>query len=221
MKRVPLTKHFAIAALALAAAAGAGAKTLVFCSEGSPEKLLPGVNTTGTSFDANEPIYNRIVEFERARHQGGARPGRALGHLGRRPDLHLPPAQGREVAQPARVQAQSRDFNADDVVFAFRAPVEGGGPVLQGDELQTTPTSTTWAMPKLLKSVEKVDDLTVRITLNKPEAPFLSNLAMPYAAHPVQGIRGRDAAGRARPRRSTRSRSAPARSTWCSTRRTR
>ena len=42
-------KHFAIAALALAAAAGAGAKTLVFCSEGSPENFYPGVNTTGTS----------------------------------------------------------------------------------------------------------------------------------------------------------------------------
>ena len=36
-------------------------------------------------------------------------------------------------------------------------------------------------MPKLLKSVEKVDDYTVRITLEKPEAPFLSNLAMEYA----------------------------------------
>jgi ABC-type transport system substrate-binding protein len=41
------------------------AKTLVFCSEGSPENFYPGVNTTGTSFDGNEPIYNRIVEFER------------------------------------------------------------------------------------------------------------------------------------------------------------
>jgi dipeptide transport system substrate-binding protein len=34
----------------------------------------------------------------------------------------------------------------------------------------------------LLKSVERVDDYTVRITLNRPEAPFLSDLAMEYAA---------------------------------------
>ena len=34
-------------------------------------------------------------------------------------------------------------------------------------------------MPKLLKSVDKVDEYTVKITLNKPEAPFLANLAMP------------------------------------------
>jgi dipeptide transport system substrate-binding protein len=37
-------------------------------------------------------------------------------------------------------------------------------------------------MPKLLKSVEKLDDYTVRIILNRPEAPFLSDLAMAYAA---------------------------------------
>ena len=37
----------------------------MYCAEGSPENFYPGVNTTGTSFDANEPIYNRIVEFER------------------------------------------------------------------------------------------------------------------------------------------------------------
>src|SRR5215216_2990809 len=65
MNLIPHRKHFAIAALALAAVAGANAKTLVFCSEGSPENFYPGVNTTGTSFDAAEPIYNRIVEFER------------------------------------------------------------------------------------------------------------------------------------------------------------
>src|SRR5262245_41345368 len=45
------------------------AKTLVFCSEGSPENFYPAINTTGTSFDANSQIYSRIVDFER----GGTR----------------------------------------------------------------------------------------------------------------------------------------------------
>jgi hypothetical protein len=98
----PLPASTSRRGLALAAAAGAGAKTLVFCSEGSPENFYPGVNTTGTSFDGNEPIYNRIVEFER----GGTKvvPGLAekwdISADGK--DLHLPPAQGREVAQPPR-----------------------------------------------------------------------------------------------------------------------
>ena len=57
----------AIAALAFSPllASAVRAKTLVFCSEGSPENFYPGVNTTGTSFDANSQIYSRIVDFER------------------------------------------------------------------------------------------------------------------------------------------------------------
>src|SRR5260370_3980551 len=47
-------------------AASATAKTLVYCSEGSPENFYPAINTTGTSFDASSrPIYNRLLEFER------------------------------------------------------------------------------------------------------------------------------------------------------------
>ena len=41
-------------------------------------------------------------------------------------------------------------------------------------------------MPKLLKSVEKVDDYTVQITLNEPKAPFLADLAMDFAGDPVE-----------------------------------
>ena len=50
---------------ALFAAVSPSAKTLVFCSGGSPENFYPGVNTTGTSFDANSQIYSLIVDFER------------------------------------------------------------------------------------------------------------------------------------------------------------
>lgn len=37
-------------------------------------------------------------------------------------------------------------------------------------------------MDSLISSVEKVDDLTVRFTLTKPEAPFIANLAMDFAS---------------------------------------
>src|ERR1700742_1332442 len=57
----------AVAALAIVAAfaAAADAKSLVYCSEGSPENFNPQINTTGTSFDAARGIYNQLVEFER------------------------------------------------------------------------------------------------------------------------------------------------------------
>lgn len=67
-KRMPLARAAwlcAAALPALLALSPVSAKTLVYCSEGSPENFYPGVNTTGTSFDANEPIYNGLVGFER------------------------------------------------------------------------------------------------------------------------------------------------------------
>ena len=60
------------AAVAVAAAFGvvdgkdAAAKTLVYCSEGSPEGFNPSLFTSGTTFDASSRnIFNRLVEFER------------------------------------------------------------------------------------------------------------------------------------------------------------
>jgi dipeptide transport system substrate-binding protein len=41
------------------------AKTLVYCSEGSPENFTPAINTTGTSFDAARPVHDQLVIFER------------------------------------------------------------------------------------------------------------------------------------------------------------
>ena len=53
-----------LGALALAAASPAAAKTLVFCAEGSPENFNPMINTTGTTFNANYPIYSRLADFK-------------------------------------------------------------------------------------------------------------------------------------------------------------
>src|SRR5215208_7858374 len=106
--------RFAVGALVLVAGAGAGAKTLVFCSEGSPENFYPCVNTTGTSFDGNEPIYNRIVEFER----GGTKvmPGLAekweISNDGLVYTFHL--RKGVKW-HSQRAFKPTRDFNADDV----------------------------------------------------------------------------------------------------------
>ena len=38
------------------------------------------------------------------------------------------------------------------------------------------------SMPDLIKSIEKVDDYTVKFTLNRPDAPMLANLAMDFAS---------------------------------------
>jgi dipeptide transport system substrate-binding protein len=171
----------AVALPALLALSPVSAKTLVFCSEGSPENFYPGVNTTGTSFDANEPVYNRLVEFE----YGGTKvvPGLAekwdISADGLTYTFHL--RKGVKWHASNKAFKPTRDFNADDVLFMFERQWKEDNAFFK----VTSPNHSYFSdmgMPKLLKSVEKVNDLTIKITLDKPEAPFLANLAMPYAA---------------------------------------
>ncbi|NCN71603.1 MAG: ABC transporter substrate-binding protein [Betaproteobacteria bacterium] len=181
-KRTFTLKRTALCALALPAllvVGQAGAKTLVFCSEGSPENFAPSINTTGTSFDASEQIYDNLVEFER----GTTKVVPALAQSwdiskdGLTYIFHLRKGvkwQSNKLFKP------SRDFNADDVLFMFERQWIENDPYFKV-------TSSNHAyfgdmgIPKLLKSVDKVDDYTVKIVLNAPEAPFLSNLAMQFA----------------------------------------
>jgi dipeptide transport system substrate-binding protein len=169
----------AICVPAFLVAAPLAAKTLVYCSEGSPENFYPGVNTTGTSFDATEQIYDNIVDFER----GGTK---VVPGLAEKWDIS---ADGTVYTFHLRKNAKwhsnknfkpTRNLNADDVVFMFERQWKEENPYFK----VTSPNHsyfTDMGMPKLLKSVEKVDDYTVRVTLNKPEAPFLANLAMQWA----------------------------------------
>ncbi len=170
----------ALATLALLLTAGAAqAKTLVFCSEGSPENFYPGINTTGTSFDAASQIYSRVVDFER----GGTTvvPGLAekwtISPDGLTYTFHL--RKGVKWHSNKNFKP-SRDFNADDMIFMFERQWKENDPYFK-----VTSSNHSYfndmGMPKLLKSVDKVDDYTVRIVLNRAEAPFLSNLAMEYA----------------------------------------
>jgi len=177
-KKTPL----ALAALALPlliAAGTASGQTLVFCSEGSPETFYPGINTTGTSFDASGQIYSRVVDFER----GGTTvvPGLAekwtISPDGLTYTFHLRKGvkwHSNKLFKP------TRDFNADDMLFMFERQWKENDPYFK-----VTSSNHSYfndmGMPKLLKSVDKVDEYTVKIELNRPEAPFLSNLAMEYA----------------------------------------
>lgn len=176
------TKSALLCALALPAALAlspVAAKTLVYCSEGSPENFYPGVNTTGTSFDVTEQIYDNLVHFER----GGTKVEPSLA------ESWTISKDGLEYTFKLRkgVKFQSnknfkptRDFNADDVLFMFERQWKENDPYFR----VTSPNHAYFGdmgMPKLLKSVDKVDEYTVKITLNQPEAPFLANLAMQFA----------------------------------------
>ena len=164
---------------ALLALTPLSAKTLVYCSEGSPENFYPGINTTGTSFDVSEQIYDNLVGFER----GGTSVVPALA------EKWTVSKDGLEYTFNLRKGVKwqsnknfkpSRDFNADDVLFMIERQWKESHPYFK----VTSPNHSYFGdmgMPKLLKSVDRVDDYTVKIVLNRPESPFLSDLAMQWA----------------------------------------
>ena len=215
--------RFVVGSLGLALAAAlttqVQAKTLVFCSEGSPEGFNPSLYTAGTTFDASSrTIYNRLVEFER----GTTKIGPALAESwdisddGLEYTFHLRPGV---KFQTNKSFTPSRDLNADDVVWSFERQLKPDHPFHQVSG-GTYEYFQGMDMQNLLKAVEKVDDLTVRFVLNQPEAPFLANLAWtsPRSSRPSTRRR---CWMPARWSRSTSTRSAPARSSWSPTRRTR
>jgi dipeptide transport system substrate-binding protein len=171
----------AACAVALAALFGtaAQAKTFVYCSEGSPEGFSPMLFTAGTTFDANRPIYDRLVQFKPGTTE--VEPMLAQSYNasedGTEFTFHL--------RHDAKWQSNAnfkptRGFDADDVIFTFDRmwhdtnPYHkiGGGYEYFGD----------MEMPKLLKSIDKIDDYTVKFTLNMPNAPFLADMAMDFAS---------------------------------------
>ena len=169
-----------LAGAMLAAVHPAGAKTLVYCSEGSPENFNPMLNTTGTTFDANRPIYNRLIEFKHG--STDLEPGLAeswdQSADGKTFTFHL--RHGVKWHSNALFKP-TRDFNADDVLFSFNRQgseaspyhkISGGSYDYYGD----------MGFAKLITAIDKVDDYTVKFTLAEPQTPFLADLAMDFAS---------------------------------------
>ena len=180
-----MKKHslFAVALLAstILVGAAANAKSLVYCSEGSPENFSPSMNTTGTSLDAARPVYNKLVQFD----PGSTTPMPALAESFVLSDggltITFKLRAGVKFHSGVNGFKPSRDLTAEDVIWSFErmwkaehpyAKVSGGAYDYFND----------MGMPDSLASLEKgADDLTVIMKLKEPNAPILANLAMDFA----------------------------------------
>ena len=178
-----MNRKLTLAAALLAATVMGGvanAKTFVYCSEGSPEGFDPGMYSAGTTFDAAaHTVYNRLLEFKpgTTETQPGLAESWEISDDGLEYTFKL--RQGTKF-QTTDFFTPSRDLNADDVVFSFDRQLNKNNPWNQYVAGASWEYSEGMGFPTLIKSVEKVDDQTVKIILNQPEAPFLANLAMPF-----------------------------------------
>jgi dipeptide transport system substrate-binding protein len=171
----------ALVTAGIALAGSVNAKTLVYCSEGSPENFNPQLYTSGTSVDASAvPVFNRLVDF-------------TPGTTNLVPSL----AESWEISPDGTVYTfhlrknvkfqsnkqfkPSRDFNADDVIFSFMRQMDPKNPYhnVSGG---TYSNFESLELSTLIKSIDRVDDHTVRFTLAHPEAPFLADLAWYFAS---------------------------------------
>jgi len=171
------TGTIAVAALLLAPLC-AEAKTLVFCSEGSPEALNPQIVTTTTGLNAARPMFNQLVEFV----PGSTRIRPALAESWQiSPDgteyiVHLRDGVKFHATEDF---TPTRNMNADDVLFSLERQWKEDHP-FHNISNAGYDYFKDMGMPELLKSIEKIDDMTLRIRLTRPEAPFLADLAMPF-----------------------------------------
>ncbi|OYU98128.1 MAG: ABC transporter substrate-binding protein, partial [Burkholderiales bacterium PBB5] len=165
----------------MAATPAVQAKTLVYCSEGSPENFTPALNTTGTSFDAARPVYDKLTQFTRGSTQ--VEPGLAeswtVSPDGKVFTFKL--RKGVKFHGAPNGFKPTRDFNADDVLFSFERQWKADHPYakVSGGKYDYF---ADMGLNDDVQAIEKLDPLTVKITLKKANVTMLANLAMDFAA---------------------------------------
>lgn len=174
-------KRLAALLLALPLLAGADT-TLRFCAAGSPKTWDPAMTDSGIDHTAHLPIFGTLLEMRRGTDE--MIPGLATRWTLSPDGLSYTFELRRGVAwQTTEGFKPTRAFNADDVLFTFgRLLTRQDGPAgafvkaLPG----LSPYVVSFGWEKLIRSVEKLSDQEVRITLAERDASFLSALTFAF-----------------------------------------
>ncbi|WP_301098508.1 ABC transporter substrate-binding protein [Otariodibacter sp.] len=179
MKIKPKLSLLSVTLLFATATQAAEFNTFINCTSRAPSSFSPALVMDGIDYTASsQQVYNRLIEFKRG--STDLEPALAeswdVSDDGLTYTFHL--RKGVKFHSNKEF-TPTRDFNADDVVFSFERQLDPNHPyhnVSNG----TYPYFNSMKFPSLLKSVEKIDDNTVKITLNKQDATFLASLGMDF-----------------------------------------
>ncbi|MDH2925130.1 dipeptide transport system substrate-binding protein [Nicoletella semolina] len=169
----------ATATLLLSGVVQAEHKTFVNCVSRSPSGFSPALVMEGISYNASsQQVYNRLVEFKRGSTE--IEPALAESWTVSEDGLTYTFKLRKGVKfHSNKYFKPSREFNADDVIFSFLRQLDKNHPYHNVSKA-TYPYFNVMKFPQLLKSVEKVNDHTVKITLNKQDATFIASLGMDF-----------------------------------------
>jgi peptide/nickel transport system substrate-binding protein len=151
--------------------------TFIFGRGGDSVQLDPAIVTDGESFRVTGQVLEPLYQYE----QGSTKPIPALA------ESCEPNADATEWTCKLREGVKfhdGTDFNADAVVFNFERwrfttnPYHFAAQVFEYYEAQFGGFDDA----SIISAIEKVDEYTVKFTLNAPQAPFLANLAMDMLA---------------------------------------
>jgi dipeptide transport system substrate-binding protein len=175
------TLRNAVALALFSVAVGVSAKPLVVCTEASPEGFDTALYTTAVTADASaETIFNRLVDFKPGTTdiQPALAESWEISEDGLNYTFHLRKGVKFHTTDYFK---PTRDMNADDVVWSFQRQLNPDHPWHKQSAVGY-PYFESMGFKELLKSVVKVDDSTVKFTLTRREAPFLTDIAMAFAS---------------------------------------
>lgn len=166
------------AALALCSGAARAAGTLTVCTEGPPEGFDVVQYESALAIDAaGMALYDQLMRFKPGTTEVG--PGLAESWSASPDGLQYTFKLRRGVKfHTTPWFTPTREFNADDVVFSINRMNDRNHPA-HGIAKNGYVYWQGMGMQALVRSVEKIDDHTVRFTLTRPEAPFVADMAMP------------------------------------------
>ena len=156
-------------------------RSIIYCSEGSPETFNPQLSTSGTTTDAiAKQLYNSLIVYKG--HNNILGPSLAK-------DWHVT-RDGKKITFYLRQDVRfhqtnyftpTRLFNADDVLFSFNRILDKSHAFhhVSGGQY---PFFQSIKFDELVDKVEKINDFTVRFILTRNDSSFLANLATDYAS---------------------------------------
>ncbi|GAB2995101.1 ABC transporter substrate-binding protein [Psychrosphaera aestuarii] len=155
-------------------------KTLLYCSEGSPESFNPQLVTSGTTIDAvSQQIYNRLVKIDPSN-------GQVVSDLARKVIVSNDAMRYRFYLRKditfhtTDYFTPTRNLTSADILFTFSRILHTDNPFHDVGGGQY-PFFSGIGLSQLIEQIIVVDDLTIEFRLNDPQASFLANMATDFA----------------------------------------